>query len=311
MIVHQGIANFKAGNPVVTVGIFDGVHLGHRHILEHLRHEADSSKGESVVVTLWPHPRMVLKQEDNDFRMLNTLDEKIKLLDETGIQHLVILPFTPEFSRLSSCDFIEQVLVRGVGIKQLVVGYNHRFGRDREGDYGKLKTCAEKFGFGISQLKAYQLKDRKISSSEIRNSLTRGAVSEAIHLLGRPYALSGTVIGGSRLGTSIGFPTANITPDEKHKLLPADGVYAVEAELKNQIYKGMMNMGSRPTVNDDPDRKTIEVHLIDFEDNIYSERIIIRFIERLRDEQRFDSIEALKEQLVADREKTRLVFADS
>ena len=308
MIVHHDIHQFSARLPAVTVGIFDGVHLGHKYILEQLKIEADASDGESVVVTLWPHPRRILNNETKIFHLLTSQAEKIQMLEESGIQHLVILPFTLEFSRLSSCDFIEKILVGAIGISTLVVGYNHRFGRDREGDYEELKKCAAKFEFGIEKLDAFHLDERKISSSEIRKLLLSGNVEEANMLLGWTYSISGQVEGGSRLGSSIGFPTANITLCEDYKLLPADGVYAVEVEMKNNLYHGMMNMGSRPTVNKDPEKKTLEVHLLDFNDNIYSEQIRIRFITRMRDEQRFESIEALKVQLEKDREMTIRVF---
>ena len=304
MIVHHDIRQFSARFPVVTVGIFDGVHLGHKYILEQLLKVAESSEGESVVVTLWPHPRMLLNQEENCFRLLTTQSEKIQMLDQSGIQHLIILPFTHEFSRLSSCDFIEEILIGAIGVGKLVVGYNHRFGRDREGNYGELKKCADKFKFGIEKLDAFHLDERKISSSEIRKLLSSGNVEEANRLLGWTYGFSGQVIGGSRLGSSIGFPTANITPGESYKLLPAKGVYAVRVEMKNKLFRGMMNMGSRPTVNKDPEKSTLEVHLLDFHENIYSEQIRIRFISRIRDEKRFESIDALKAQLENDREMT-------
>ena len=304
MIVYHDIRQFSARFPVVTVGIFDGVHLGHKYILEQLIKVAESSEGESVVVTLWPHPRMLLNQEENGFRLLTTQSEKIQMLEQSGIQHLIILPFTHEFSRLSSCDFIEKILIGAIGVGKLVVGYNHRFGKDREGNYGELKKCADKFEFGIEKLDAFHLDERKISSSEIRKLLLSGNVEEANRLLGWTYGFSGQVIGGSRLGSSIGFPTANITQGETYKLLPAKGVYAVKVEMKNKLFRGMMNMGSRPTVNKDPEKSTLEVHLLDFHENIYSEQIRIRFISRIRDEKRFESIDALKAQLENDREMT-------
>ena len=308
MIVHHDISQFKVKYPVVTIGIFDGVHLGHRYILEELKKVADSSDGESVIITLWPHPRLLLNREHKNFNLLTTQPEKIQILEASGIDHLVILPFSHELSRMSSCDFIEKILVGAIGIGKLIVGYNHRFGRDREGNFRELKKCAEKFEFSIVRLDAFQLDKRKISSSEIRKLLYSGNVEEANKLLGWTYSFSGQVVGGSQLGNSIGFPTANIITDEPYKLLPADGVYAVEAEMKNKLHRGMMNKGSRPTVNKDPQKKTLEVHLLDFHDNIYSEQIRIRFIARIRDEQRFESIETLKAQLGRDREKVIRVF---
>jgi riboflavin kinase/FMN adenylyltransferase len=308
MIIHDDISSFSVANPVLTVGIFDGVHLGHQYILEKLQERASQINGASVVLTLWPHPRMVLNQEGNHFQLLNTLEEKKELLGKACLDHLVILPFTTELSRLSSCDFIREILVEKCGISHLVVGYNHRFGRDREGDFEKLKECARQYEFGIEQMEAYHAASGMISSTSIRDFLLKGEIRKANRMLGWDYGFSGNVVGGSRLGSSIGFPTANITLDEDYKLIPADGVYAVRAELRGSWYNGMMNMGNRPTVNADPGLKTIEVHLFDFNRDIYSERIRVSYIARLRDEQKFRDIDALKEQLGRDREKALGIF---
>jgi riboflavin kinase/FMN adenylyltransferase len=301
MKIHHDTSSFSVPRPVLTVGIFDGVHLGHRYMLDKMKERARQLDGESVVLTLWPHPRMVLKQEDLQFRLLNTLDEKIRLLEQAGLDHLIIMPFTTAFSRLSSCDFIRQVLVDKCRVSHLVVGFNHRFGRDGEGNFEKLKDCAGQYGFGIEQMEAFKTEMGAISSTGIRDLLLAGKIRQANRMLGWAYGFSGVVVGGSKLGSSIGFPTANITIDEDYKLLPAEGVYAVEAELQGSWYRGMMNMGSRPTVNDDASRKTIEVHLFDFNRNIYSEKIRINYVARLRDEKKFQGIDALKEQLALDR----------
>jgi riboflavin kinase/FMN adenylyltransferase len=308
MIVHEDISSFSVRRPVLTVGIFDGVHLGHRYILDQLKDRAGQKEGESVVLTLWPHPRMVLHQEGEHFRLLNTLDEKKELLEQAGLDHLIVFPFTPEFSRLSSCDFIREILVRKCRISHLIVGYNHRFGRDRKGDFAKLKECASRYDFEIEQLEAFGTGPDQISSTGIRDLLLKGNIRQANSLLGWDYGFSGNVVGGSRLGSTLGFPTANITLEEEYKLMPPDGVYAVRAELKGLWYRGMMNIGNRPTVNDDPVSKTIEVHLFDFERDIYQEKIRVSFVARLRDERKFDGIEALKEQLAQDRSETLRIF---
>lgn len=308
MIQHPDIEQFSARNPVVTVGIFDGIHLGHRFILQKLGEAARHCDGESTLVTFWPHPRTILNQVDNSFRLLNTMEEKTGMLEELGLDHLIIVPFTRKFSRLSSCDFIREYLVEKIGIRHLVVGYNHRFGRDREGNFNKLKEWAGQYGFGIEKIPALELDGGEVSSSRIRNYLQEGKVTMANRILGWKYAFSGEVIGGSRLGTLIGFPTANITPYDEYKLIPAEGVYAVLARLNERTYRGMLNIGSRPTVNDDPEKKTIEVHLLDFEGNIYSERIQIQFVARLREEKKFGDIDALKNQLITDRENTLEIF---
>ena len=301
MVIHNDILSFSIPRPVLTVGIFDGVHLGHRYILTKLKERARQLNGQSVVLTLWPHPRMVLNQGGNRVKLLNTLEEKKNLLEQAGLDHLIIMPFTTELSQLSSCDFIRDVLVDKCGISHLLIGYNHRFGRDREGDFEKLKDCTRQYTFGIEQMEAFQTASGKVSSTGIREFLLKGEIQQANSMLGWDYGFSGNVVGGSKLGSSIGFPTANIIMDEDYKLMPADGVYAVKAELKGELYSGMMNMGSRPTVNDDPALKTIEVHLFDFDRNIYSERIGIRYVARIRDEQKFQGVEALKRQLVEDR----------
>jgi riboflavin kinase / FMN adenylyltransferase len=301
MMIHNDISSFSTARPVLTVGVFDGVHLGHRYLLAKLNERARQLNGESVVLTLWPHPRLVLKNEGHRFKLLNTMDEKKNLLEQAGLDHLIIMPFTAELSRLSSCEFISQVLVDKCRISHLLVGYNHRFGRDREGDFEKLKDCAGQHVFGIEQIEAFQNSSMQVSSTRIREFLLRGEIRRANNMLGREYGFSGKVIGGSRLGSSIGFPTANIIVDEEYKLMPADGVYAVRAELKGTWHGGMMNMGNRPTVNDDPAVKTIEVHLFDFDGNIYSERIRISYLARIRDEKKFKGIEALKRQLGEDR----------
>ncbi|MFC2081194.1 bifunctional riboflavin kinase/FAD synthetase [Bacteroidota bacterium] len=308
---HLDIEKISAQNPVVTVGIFDGVHLGHRFILKKLKEAAQRMNGESVLVTLWPHPRTILNQVDNNFRLLNTMDEKTGMLEELGLDHLFVIPFTKSFSRLSSCDFIKEFLVEKIGIKHLVVGYNHRFGRDREGDFDKLKECGGKYGFGLEKIAPLEQGTSKISSSGIRNYLLAGEVKKANRMLGWNYSLSGQVVGGSKLGSSIGFPTANITPDEEYKLLPADGVYAVFVHLKGNIYRGMLNKGVRPTVNNVAGHRTIEVHLIDFDGNLYNEEIRVQFVSRLRDEQKFGDIDALKNQLRSDRANTLNVLRDS
>ncbi len=308
MVIHNDISSFSVLRPVLTVGIFDGVHLGHRYILEKLKERARQLDGETVVLTLWPHPRMVLNKEGHRFKLLNTLEEKKTLLENAGLDHLIVMPFTTELSRLSSCDFIREVLVDKCKISNLLVGYNHRFGHDKEGDFEKLSDCARQYDFGIEQTEAYQTASGKISSTRIRESLLRSEIQRANSMLGWEYGFSGNVVGGSRLGGSIGFPTANINLDEDYKLMPADGVYAVKAELKGSWYRGMMNMGSRPTVNDDPGLKTIEVHLFDFERNIYSEKIRIIYLARIRDEKKFEGIDALQRQLGEDRKMALRIF---
>jgi len=257
LIIHRDIENFEVQNPVATVGIFDGVHLGHKYIIEKLVAGARERNYESVLVTLWPHPREVLNKSAAGLQMITTLEEKEQILSQYSIDHLVILEFTKEFSELSYCEFIQQFLVDKLGISHLIVGYNHRFGNNREGEIEKLKSCAERFNFSVEQLEPFNIDGNMISSSVIRQALADGLVDHANQYLGHPFFVSGKVAGGSKVGRSIGFPTANIVPDTPGKLIPGDGVYAVEAGINGETHQGMLNIGTRPTVNSDPDHTTI------------------------------------------------------
>jgi riboflavin kinase/FMN adenylyltransferase len=299
--IYYSTDNLKIEKPVVTVGIFDGVHKGHKYIINKLFEISGKMNGSPVIVTLWPHPRHILNHNSDETKLITTFEEKIRILSELGVKNLVVKDFTIEFSRMTACEFIENVLVGEVGIHHLVFGYNHRFGSDHEGDIMKIKKCAEKFGFTAEQLERYSEGENKISSSEIRKALLKGDVKSAEKMLGHNFFISGSVTGGSRVGRSIGFPTANILPGHFLKILPRDGVYAVEVETGYGWFRGMLNIGIRPTVNDNPDHKTIEVHIIDFNKDIYGKQIHLHFVERIREEMKFQSIEELKEQLIKDR----------
>ena len=302
MKIWKDTNGLKVTNPVVTIGIFDGVHLGHRFLLKHLSDSARKISGETVVVSLWPHPRLVLNKDPENLRYLSSLDEKILLMDKAGIDHFVVIPFTTEFSDLESCQFVKKYLVDIIGIKQLVVGYNHKFGKNREGDFEYLKNCARLYDFGIEKMDSKNLDGVKISSSLIREMLHSGNLDMANEYLGYDYFLQGKVVGGNRIGRKIGFPTANIVPDDSHKLIPRDGVYAVHVEINRKLFPGMLNIGFRPTIETGMTIKTIEVNLFDFKDNIYEQEVFIHFRKRIRDEKKFNGIEQLREQLVLDRE---------
>jgi riboflavin kinase/FMN adenylyltransferase len=291
--------------PVVTVGIFDGVHKGHKYIISKLFEISEKMNGNPVIVTLWPHPRHILNHNSSETRLITTFEEKIRILSELGVKNLIVKDFTIDFSRMTACEFIEKILVGEIGIYHLVAGYNHRFGSDHVGDIGKIKECAAKFGFGAEQLEQYREGEGKISSSEIRKALIKGDVRSAANMLGHNFFISGSVTGGSRTGRTIGFPTANILPGHFLKILPRDGVYAVEVETAYGWFHGMLNIGIRPTVNDNPDHKTIEVYIIDFDRDIYGKQIDVHFIERIRDEMKFQSIQELKEQLIKDKVSVR------
>lgn len=305
MNVYYNTDKFEIVRPVVTVGIFDGVHMGHKYIIGRLFEISEKMNGNPVIVTLWPHPRHILNHNSSETRLITTFEEKIKILSGMGVKDLIVKDFTLDFSHMTACEFIERVLVREIGIYHLVVGYNHRFGSDHVGDIGKIKECTAKFEFGAEQLEQYREGEGKISSSEIRKALIRGDVRSAGNMLGHNFFISGSVTGGSRTGRTIGFPTANILPGHFLKILPGDGVYAVEVETPYGWFPGMLNIGIRPTVNDNPDHKTIEVHIIDFDRDIYGRQIEVHFVERIRDELKFQSVEELKQQLIKDKSSAK------
>jgi riboflavin kinase/FMN adenylyltransferase len=306
--IYYQTDHFSIEKPVVTIGIFDGVHKGHKYIIRQLLEISEMMHGTPVIVTLWPHPRHILNNNSSETRLITTFEEKIKILSELGVENLIVKDFTPEFGRMTACEFMERVLVGEIGIQHLVLGYNHHFGADREGDIRKIKECAKKFGFTVEQLGQFDEGEKEISSSEIRNALIKGDVKSAEKMLGHYFFISGSVVGGSQLGRSIGFPTANVSPGHFLKILPRDGVYAVEVETADGRFCGMLNIGIRPTVNDNPDHKTIEVHIIDFEKDMYGQQIHIHLIERIRDEMRFRSIQQLKNQLMKDKEMVMAAY---
>jgi len=300
MKIHRNINKFKANNPVITVGTFDGVHLGHTHIFNKLKEKARLIDGETVVVTFWPHPKFVL-QPDADIKMINTIDEKIDLIQAQGIDHLVILEFSKAFAKLSSCNFIDKYLHKKLNIKALIVGYDHHFGKDREGNFEVLKACANQYNFSIDKVDAFMHGSLIVSSTLIRNAVQNGEIEKANTWLSKKYFISGEIVGGKKIGRNIGFPTANIYVAENYKMIPASGVYVVEVSLNNKQYAGMLNIGYKPTVNNNKMNRTIEVHILNFEKNIYNENISVLFHKKLRDEKKFSSLDELKQQLKKDK----------
>ena len=286
---------------VVTSGTFDGVHLGHQKILNRLKEIASQHHGETVVVTFWPHPRLVLHPEDTSLRLLNTFEEKAELLKQAGIDHLIRIPFTREFSQLSSEEFIIRILVQTIGTRKLVIGYDHRFGHNREGSFEELKKNAPRYGFEVEEIPPQDVDHITVSSTKIRKALEQGDVETANQLLGRPYALRGQVVKGDRLGRLIGFPTANIQIDTHYKLIPADGVYAVTVQHEAKNYRGMMYIGFRPTVGGI--HKTLEVNLFDFDKEIYGDELVVHLHARLRADNRFSDLDELRQQLLLDKQK--------
>jgi len=299
--VYYDLDNFTAIRPVVTTGTFDGVHTGHRKVLERLKVIAREEKGESVVFTFYPHPRQILTPEEQNLRLINTLEEKIELLRATGIDHLIVYPFTPEFARLTYEEFVGEILVAKIGAACLVVGHDHRFGKNREGDYECLRQCADRYDFRIERLDALLVDQLNVSSSRIRQSLESGNIATANHYLGYIYELNGRVVEGLKVGRKIGFPTANIEANEVTKLIPGYGVYAVKIRIDHTFYKGMLNIGSRPTFNQNADNRSIEVNVFDFEGSLYGKDISLLFIDKIRDERKFSGIDALIEQLHLDK----------
>ena len=294
--------SFSLKRPVATIGIFDGVHMGHRFILDHLKAQAESHGGETVVVTLWPHPRIVLNKELHDFKLLHTREEKIREMGRYWIDHLVVVPFNREIASLTACGFVQEYLVDRLGVEVLLVGYDNRFGKDRKGDPEGLRMCAEKNRYRIEKLPEYQSDYGTVSSSTIRESILRGDLESAGDKLGNHYYLSGTIVEGNHIGRKIGFPTANIHPLDPNKLIPMNGVYAIHAELRGETYKGMLNIGFRPTIDSAMAVKTVEAHLFGASGDFYDEEVMIHFVKRVRDEMKFNGLDALKQQLQKDKE---------
>ncbi|MCX6311785.1 MAG: bifunctional riboflavin kinase/FAD synthetase [Bacteroidetes bacterium] len=306
MKVYKHIDEFiAANNPVVTTGTFDGVHLGHQQILSRLKETAKKCDGETVLLTFFPHPRMVLFPDYKPL-LLNSLEEKIQLLENAGIDHLIVHPFDREFSLLSSKEFISKILVEKLHTKKLVIGYDHHFGNNREGTFEHLKKFGPIYGFDVEEIPAKEVENTSVSSTRIREALMSGNVEVAASFLGYNYQLTGTVVKGRMIGRSIDFPTANVMVNDFYKLIPSDGVYAVWVKRGNEKMKGMLNIGMRPTVNGK--ERTIEVNILDFNGDLYGESLTLEFAKRLRDEQKFDGIESLKKQLLADREETKKIL---
>lgn len=308
MKVHHGREGLPSfAQAVVTTGTFDGVHVGHRKILQRIQELALGCGGESVLVTFDPHPRLVLFPDDNDLRLLSTLDEKLRLLEAMGLDHVVVVPFDRAFSRLTAMQYVKDFLVDQLGVHQLVIGYDHHFGRNREGHIGQLRDFGKSFGFSVEEIPAQDIDDVKVSSTKIRNALLEGDVETAETFLTYPYALEGVVGHGEKKGQGLGYPTANIHVSNPYKLIPARGVYAVRAKTAFGSAYGMMNIGVRPTVSDG-NTETLEVHLLDYAGNLYGTHLQVEFVRRLRPEVRFGSAQELQLQLAKDAQETRNLF---
>jgi riboflavin kinase/FMN adenylyltransferase len=286
---------------ILTIGTFDGVHLGHQKILKYMVELAMKQELTPAVLTLFPHPRMVL-QKDDDIKLLNTIDERIQLLKNHGIKDVIVKEFTQDFANLSSKDYVKQILVDELNAKQVVIGYDHHFGKNRSGNIEDLKNFAKEFNFKVEEISAQEIKDVTISSTKIRNALNQGNIEVANSYLGYNYFFSGKVVKGKGIGKTLSFPTANIQIEETYKLIPCDGVYAVKSIFNGLPIYGMMNIGTNPTVGGRS--RSIEVHFFDFNENLYDQTLSIEFLNFIRKEQKFENLDALKTQLQKDKNST-------
>jgi riboflavin kinase/FMN adenylyltransferase len=300
------IEKFKLPASVVTIGIFDGVHCAHQQLIHSLNEASKKLNLPSVLITMWPHPRKYFNPQGK-MQLLTTLEEKTNILSSSSLDYLMVYPFTSEFANTSYETFVEEHLVTKLGVQYVIIGYNHHFGKNREGNFESLKGLAAKHQFKAERLEKIFINDYPVSSSETRNAILEGNIERANTLLGRFFVLTGNVVEGKKLGRTINYPTANIEIENTDKIIPKDGVYAVQIKIDNTQYYGMLNIGKRPTVSNE-NNKSIEVHIFDFNKNIYNKTISVEFIYRLRDEFKFGSINELKEQLRKDEIEARKKF---
>lgn len=311
MKVYQHFNEIQAiKNAVLTIGTFDGVHVGHQKIIEKIKTEAAKIGGETVLFTFFPHPRLVLNPSDNSLRMIQSLEEKIANLERLGLDHLIIFPFTKEFANVTAEDFIRNYLVEKLQVKVIVVGYDHQFGKNRQGDLAFLNQFSEELQYQVIEIPAEEINEVNVSSTKIRQAILNGDIETANKYLNERFSLSGKVVHGNKLGRTIGCPTANIQLDDELKIIPAIGVYVVQVKLSdNSWWKGMMSIGKNPTVTEDESIK-MEVNLLDFDGDLYGQQITVQFLKYIRPELKFDSLELLIQQLDEDRNTTLDYFAD-
>ena len=299
----QNISNFSTSEKTyVTIGTFDGVHFGHKHIIEKLVLEAKKANRKSVLLTFFPHPRMVL-QKDNSLELINTIEERAELLKETGLDYLIIHPFSKEFSRMTALEFVRDILVNQLNISKLIIGYDHHFGKNREGNIVQLTEYSHLYDFTVEEIPAQDIDDVSVSSTKVRHALAEGNIETANNYLGYNFMLTGTVVNGKQLGGKIGYPTANIDVKESYKLIPKTGVYIVKSRIDKKVVFGIMNIGNRPTV--DGNYQTIEVHFLDFNSDLYNQNITIELLYFLRNEKKFSGIETLVLQIKKDEQIAR------
>lgn len=306
MKTFHSIESFSSETPtVLTIGTFDGIHIGHKKILDRLLNTAKNQKLQSLVLTFFPHPRMVL-QTDSNIKLIHTIEERANILDSLGLDNLIIQPFSKEFSRLSATEFVRDILVQQLNVKHIIVGYDHRFGRNRTANIENLKEFGEIYDFTVEEISAQDIDEVAVSSTKIRNALAQGELQIANAYLGVAFQLNGSVTKGKGIGKTISFPTANILISEEYKIIPKNGVYIAKAVVDNTSYHGMMNIGNNPTVNGES--QSIEIHLFNFNTDIYNKNITIKLLKRIRNEQKFDSIDSLKQQLIKDKKEALTYF---
>jgi riboflavin kinase/FMN adenylyltransferase len=311
MKIYHNIEEFvPLKNAVVTIGTFDGVHVGHRKIISRVKELAANTGGETVLLTFFPHPRMILHPEDENIKLINTMPEKAGLLEEMGVAHLIITPFSRDFSNQSAEEYIRDVLVNRIGTKTIVIGYDHRFGKDRQGGLADLLRLGPVYGFQVVEIPEQDIHDVAVSSTRIRAALLEDHIEEANEFLGYPFFVTGTVVRGDQIGRQIGYPTANIVVSERYKLVPSGGIFAVRVMVGDQVYDGMGYIGTRPTINGLT--RNIEVNIFDFDQDIYNHKIRVEFLNYIRGDMKFDSLDGLKAQIALDRlEAMRLLAAGS
>lgn len=296
-------------HPVLTIGTFDGVHAGHQQIIQRIRHLAEEVGGETVVLTFHPHPRLVLNPADDSLQLLHTLPEKIRWLEQYGVDHLVIATFSPAFAQTPPREYIRDFLVEKIHPAVLVIGYDHRFGKNRSGDIDTMRQYATEFNYRVEEIEKHLVEDITVSSTRIRQALQDGKIAFASQLLGHPFTLTGQVIKGHQIGQQIGYPTANLFIEDRHKLIPATGIYAARVEVDGSTWDAMLYIGNRPTFAGT--EKAIEVNLIDFSGNLYGKELCVQLIAEVRSDRKFDSPEALTAQIAADKEAVLQILRGS
>ena len=306
---HKGAYSFKSDKPtVITIGTFDGVHAGHKKIIEKLVNTAKLSNMESAILTFFPHPRMVL-QNESDIKLINTIEERTQILKSFGIDHLIIHPFTHQFSRLTALEFVRDILVNTLNAKKIIIGYDHRFGRNRTADINTLKQFGKQFDFEVEEIGQQEIEDVAVSSTKIRKALLEGKVEKANRYLQQPFMLTGMVVKGKGLGKQFGYPTANLKIAENYKLIPKNGVYIVRSIIEDIPYFGMMNIGTNPTVGGK--EQTIETYFFMLDEDLYGDKLQIEMLARIRDEKNFDSVEDLKRAMKQDEAFTDQYIKDN